>query len=663
MSVSGASRPGASRPGAARAALLAAACASAVVPSLVAVASAGPAQAASVVTVSSLSSSGAGTLRAAITAANGAPAGTATTIKFSVHGTITLASALPAIRSRVTIDGTSAPTYASGGAPVVAVDCNGSAGLRFAAGSARSRLLALAVDDASGDGVTLNAGRITLNLNYIGLDLTGAAAGNHGDGVLVNPVSSRNRIGLNPSRDSGTVANVISGNTGDGIALNGSSGNTIAANRIGTNPAGTAAIRNGGNGISLTSRASNNEIGGTAFVDHATGKANNPTGSKGTVTPVFVVPPLGNLISGNGENGVWIATNSNGNSLNGNFVGTTANGNAALGNAGNGVWINGASGNSLTGCRFVNNPFVYYNVLSGNGRNGLRVTDSANTTVQGNFFGDGANNSTVVANHRDGVRVDGSSTGTQVGGVIPLGNVSAGNGWNGIEVANTASGFTTFNTFGGLFAFGGAAPNGRDGLLITSSGGGNLVRTNVMSGNVKNGIELGGNASGVTVDPNFAGLNTKGSAVLPNGGDGLRIDGTAHRNVIGGTLRSVIPQDTFSGNAGYGIAITKNAYANQVLLSYVGTDPKGTTAMANRKGGILIGGSASRNIIGVLTVRPPANLISGNTGNGVTLRAGTHLNLVVNNFIGLNRLARSLPNTGSAVVNNGTGNVIHGNRT
>jgi parallel beta-helix repeat protein len=664
MSVSGASRPGASRPRAARAALLAAACASAaVVPSLVAVAAAGPAQAAPVVTVSSLSSSGAGTLRAAINAANGAPAGTGTTIKFSVHGTITLASALPGITSRVTIDGTSAPTYASGGAPVVAIDCNGRAGLRFAAGSARSQLLAVAVDDASGDGVTLNAGRITLNLNYIGLDLTGAAAGNHGDGVLVNRVSSSNLIGLNPSRDSGVVANVISGNTGDGIALNGSSGNTIAANRIGTSPAGTARIRNGGNGISLTSRASDNEIGGTVFVDHATGKANNPTGSKGTVTPVFVVPPLGNLISGNGGNGVWIATNANRNSLNGNFVGTTASGNAALGNALNGVWIDGASGNSLTGCRFVNNPFVYYNVLSGNGRNGLRVTDSANTTVQGNFFGTGANNSTVVANRRDGVRVDGSSVNTQVGGVIPLGNVSAGNGRNGIEVAGTASGFTTFNTFGGLFAFGGAAPNGRDGLLITSTGGGNLVRTNVMSGNTRNGIEIGGNASGVTVVPNIAGLNTSGGATLPNGGDGLRIDGTAHGNTIGGTLRSVIPQNTFSGNAGYGIAITRHAHANKVILSYIGTSLLGTTAMGNQKGGILIGGSATRNQIGALDLRPFANLISGNTGNGVTLRSGTRANLVLNNYIGLNRFARSLPNSGSPVVNNGTANIIRGNRT
>ena len=91
--------------------------------------------------------------------------------------------------------------------------------------------------------------------------------------------------------------------------------------------------------------------------------------------------------------------------------------------------------------------------------------------------------------------MDGSSRNTQVGGVIPLGNVSAGNGQNGIEVTGTVSGFTTFNTFGGLLAFKGAAPNGNDGLLITSTGGSNLARTNVFSGNRNNGIELAGNAS------------------------------------------------------------------------------------------------------------------------------------------------------------------------
>ena len=610
--------------------------------------------------VTSLADHGPGSLRAAIDSANGTPPGGSTLISFGINGTIPLAGPLPAIARNVAINATSAPTHVSGGPPVVALDFNGHPGLLFAVGSGGSQLLGVAVDDASGDGVTLDAGSVTLNDNYIGLNLAGAAAGNGGNGVYVSAASAGNFIGLNGSRAPGVVANVISGNRGSGIVLAGSSANTVVANRIGTNAAGTSAIANRGNGIWITQRSRGNEIGGTAFVDTVTGKANNPTGSKGTVTPVFVVPPLGNLISGNGGNGVMIDTGSPDNTLNGNFIGTTASGDGALGNAGNGVWIDRAPGNSLVGCKFVNNPFVYYNVISGNRQNGLRVTSSDNVTVQGNFFGAGANNTTIVKNRLDGILVDGSSVNTQVGGVIPLGNVSAGNGRNGIEVTGRVRGFVTFNTFGGLLAFNGAAPNGNDGLLITSTGGNNLVRTNVFSGNTRNGIELAGNASGVTVDPNIVGLNTKGNGVLPNGGDGLLIDGTAHGNIIGGTLRSVIPQNTFSGNQGYGVAITGRAHDNRVFDSFVGTQLLGVKALGNEKGGVLIAGHAYGNLIGLRT-HTPANLISGNAGIGVTLSGGTLGNSVINNYIGLDRFGRYLPNSGRPIVNTGRHNTIRGN--
>ena len=606
--------------------------------------------------------SGPGSLRAAITLANTGAPGRPARIAFATRGVIRLASALPVISQRVIIDGTTAPGYFLARRPVVEIDCRGQGGLVFAGASAGSALLGLAVDDASGNGVTLYAGAITLNRDYIGLDLTGAADGNGGAGVYASPTSQGNWIGLNRSAYPGVVGNVISGNAGSGIMLSGSSHNTIVANRIGTNPAGTRSIGNGGDGLTLTEAASANEIGGTAYTNPSTGQANNPTGSKGTVPPVFVVPPLGNLVSGNAGNGVLIEAGSRGNMLNGNFIGTTASGNAGLGNGRNGVWIYRAPGNSLTGCKFVNNPFVYYNVISGNDEDGLRVTSSDNVTVQGNFFGTGANNTTVLGNRLDGIGVDGSSRNTQVGGVIPLGNVSAGNGQNGIEVAGTVSGFTTFNTFGGLLAFKGAAPNGNDGLLITSTGGSNLARTNVFSGNRNNGIELAGNASGVTVDPDIVGLNTKGNGVLPNGGDGLLIGGTAHGNVIGGTLRSVIPQDTFSGNTGWGVVITGRAYQNQVFTSDIGTNVLGTQALANHRGGVLVTGLATRNLIGDARLRP-ANLISGNTGTGVTLTPGTNHNWVIKNYIGLDRFGRPLPNSGRPILNLGYHNIILSNWT
>ncbi|MGA8575207.1 MAG: hypothetical protein WB609_05875 [Candidatus Cybelea sp.] len=604
-----------------------------------------------VVIVSTTKDSGAGSLRAAITQVNAGHAAHAV-VTFSVRGVIRLASDLPEVARPLTIDGTSAPGYAT--RPVVEIDANGHAGMTFADGSAGSKLLGLAIANARGNGVTLDAGSITVNLNYVGLNLGGAPYGNAGDGIYLSAGSSSNTIGENKSGASGTVANVVSGNAGNGVSLHGSSDNVIAANRIGTSANGKFAIPNGKNGIWITAASSGNEIGGTRFVDTATGQANNPTGDKGTVTPVFVVPPDGNLVSGNGANGIVIDAGSQKNVLNGNFVGTSENGDAAIANAGDGVRIVDSAGNALIGCKFVNNPFVYYNVLSGNRGNGVRITNSDDAVVQGNFFGIGANNTNIVANNRDGILIDGSSSNPQVGGVIPLGNVSAGNVRNGIEVAGSVSGFITFNTFGGLLAFKGAAPNGNDGVLITATGGNQTVRTNVLSGNMNNGLEIGGDASGVTVGPNIMGLNTKGSGLLPNGNDGLLIDGNAHDNAIGDYYHSVIPQNTFSGNLGYGLAILDGAHDNKVFNSYVGVDVLARFALSNYLGGIYVGAYAVHNRIGGVTTdqnQPKKNIISGNVGNGVTLGPGSSYTAVIGNWIGLDRAGnKRLPNSRRPIV-------------
>ena len=81
-----------------------------------------------------------------------------------------------------------------------------------------------------------------------------------------------------------------------------------------------------------------------------------------------------------------------GNQLSGNFIGTAASGDSALGNRGDGVAIVNADGNLLIGTTSEQNPFVYYNVVSGNFGNGLRVTNSDHIVVHANFFGIGANN-------------------------------------------------------------------------------------------------------------------------------------------------------------------------------------------------------------------------------------------------------------------------------
>ena len=110
------------------------------------------------------------------------------------------------------------------------------------------------------------------------------------------------------------------------------------------------------------------------------------------------------------------------------------------------------------------------------------------------------------------------------------------------------------------------------------------------------------------------------------------------------------------------MAITGSAHNNQVFSSFIGTEILGLSALGNHKGGVLLGGNAYANAIGAVSLTP-ANLISGNDGIGVLLRAGTTRNLVINNYIGLDRRGRRLPNTGRPIVNDGSRNTIRGNRT
>jgi trimeric autotransporter adhesin len=428
------------------------------------------------------------------------------------------------------------------------------------------------------------------------------------------------------------LSNVIASNSGNGINISNSKGNVISMNYVGIDPAGICPdFGNGMNGILITGGSSGNLIGG-----QATG-INNPTGSKNPANAVFQIPPQGNLISGNLANGVLINAASTGNLLSGNFIGTDLTGAYAVGNGKDGVAITNANSNSLIGCTLYQNPFVFYNVIAGNAGNGLSVNSSNNVTVQANFLGIGADNATTIANGANGLLVGGTSQNTQVGGVIPLGNVISGNTLNGILVRDTASGFISFNTFNGIAAFQTfASPNGLDGTLVTSTGGNNTIRTCIVSGNNGNGIEIGGNASGVQITDTSAGTNTAISAAIPNLGSGIVLRGEAHNNSIGGFQPSVEPTVFASGNKKYGIAVMDRAYNNTIFHSMIGlgTSISGNFPwIPNLSGGILLGMGTSGTTIG--GAGPLQNLIQRNNDAGLSIYNSTK-NTVLNNNVQFN---------------------------
>ena len=246
-----------------------------------------------VFTVSNLNDAGAGSLRQALIGADADT--TPSVVDFSVAGTITLTSgALPDITHSVYIDGRTAPGFA-GQAPVVEVDNNGFGGLQFGIGSDGSALRSLAIVRSGSDGVTLIGGKILIAGDYIGVGLDGTTAlPNLGNGLVISETSAGNAIGAPSTVASGSVlsvaSNVISGNFGNGLVVDGGSGNAIMANYIGTTAGGLGRLGNGGNGIVLTGGASGNLIGGTIpFVNQAD------------------ATPQGNLVSSNAGAGVYLA--------------------------------------------------------------------------------------------------------------------------------------------------------------------------------------------------------------------------------------------------------------------------------------------------------------------------------------------------------------------
>lgn len=483
-----------------------------------------------------------------------------------------------------------------------------------------------------------------VDLNYTGVDpTTNVASSNsvYGNQVVGIVINDGNSFSYQATVNSAfQLSNVISGNGGNGIGLYEASRNQIAMNSIGTDLTGTIDLGNGQNGILVTSKSIDNLIGGEAVA------GNDPTSG------IFVRPPQGNLISGNAANGVLINGKSTFNQLSGNFIGTDASGNVALGNDLDGVAIVSANNNSLIGCTQVEDPFIYYNVISGNGGHGLRVTNSNNTTIQANFFGMGANNDTAVGNAGNGVIIEGKSIRTTMGGPIPLGNVVAANELNGIVVADKASDFISFNSFVGLAAFSDNTTfgNGLDGMLITSKGSLIQIRTNVISSNGDDGIEVSGRAKGVQIFQNIIGLNTSGETAMGNAGNGVEVSGKARDIIIGGPTDSfsIIPQNVISANSGNGVALLERSRNIEINASFIGTDIHGESASGNLLAGVHVGEKSKDNRIG--SSNPDlATVISANGGSGIELENTTG-NTVIGTFIGTDRFGiLPLGNSGHGV--------------
>ncbi len=250
------------------------------------------------------------------------------------------------------------------------------------------------------DGLYLINSPATDNLvegNLIGTNAAGTAKVGNNVGVLVG--SAGNTIGGSAAG----AGNLISGNLFDGVEVY-VAGNLFAGNRMGTDAAGVLPLGNNGAGISISS--GDNTIGGT-------------------------VPGAGNLISGNAVCGIYIAlATAMGNLIEGNLIGIDVTGTNVLENIGHGIIVvSNASANTIGGT-----VAGARNLISGNAGSGIDIDGAPGNTVVGNDIGTSPNGLGDLGNLGHGVQII-NATGNTIGGTTAAArNVISGNDDGGVLI-------------------------------------------------------------------------------------------------------------------------------------------------------------------------------------------------------------------------------------
>ncbi len=394
------------------------------------------------------------------------------------------------------------------------------------------------------------------------------------DGSLAGSTTSGLSIFSGNSTVSGLVINRF---TDHGISLQGSGGNVIEGNFIGTDVAGTIGLGNGLYGVFIAA-ADNNTIGGTT------------AGAR-------------NLISGNNERGIWIWNSSN-NTISGNYIGTDSTGTMALGNVEHGIVIGTGSQFNIIGGTTEGER----NIISGNGNTGIAMWNpgTSNNTISGNYIGTDVTGTVALGGQSwAGVFiVDEASFNTIGGTTVEERNIISGNNGAGITISD--SGTTANIVIGNYIGTDATGTNsiGNDGIgVLIFDASNNIIggtmdgARNIISANLERGVRIeGNNAQGNLMLGNYIGTDVTGMVAFPNLFGGIAIRNGASNNIIGGTETGA--RNVISGNNDFGLIIGDETHSNIVQGNYIGTDATGSGALGNQESGVVIFGDATNNLIG-----------------------------------------------------------------
>jgi hypothetical protein len=377
----------------------------------------------------------------------------------------------------------------------------------------------------------------------------------------------------------------------------------------------------------------------------------------------------GLVINRFGGAGIHVQAPGGTNFIQGNFIGTDSTGTLNQGNGqsatrSGGIWIEGSSGNCIGGTDPTNR-----NLISGNGGSGVYILNCAGNIVQGNLIGTSISGTAALGNSTNGISLY-SASGNLLGGTSTgARNVISGNGSSGVILYGSGStgnliqgNYIGTDTNGTL-----AIPNGIDGVTVNGSsaniiGGAAVGAGNLLSGNSQGGVALRGAGTDANlVQGNLIGTDASGRLALGNTFSGVTIS-LGNSNVIGGT--SAAARNIVSANKLSGVLITTNSVGNLVQGNHVGVDVTGTNALGNLADGVTID-SASSNTVGG-TTSGARNVISGNTKYGIQIfRAAATANVIQGNYVGPNATGKAaLANKWSGVlIFQSSGNTVGGTQS
>ncbi len=444
-------------------------------------------------------------------------------------------------------------------------------------------------NNSQGIEITALGANTVVRGNYIGTDGTGTLArGNSADGLWVGAG------GVIIGGSNAGEGNLISGNAGDGIELNGLSAtnNLILGNIIGANPAGNAGLANA-SGVLITTSSRSNIVGG-------------------------VTAGAANLIAFNTGDGIGVAAanaNTN-NTFRGNSI--FSNGNLGIDLGASGILANDAGDADLGANQSQNFPVLTAatNTISGTVIVGT-LNSRPDTTYTIDFY------ASILPNPL------GSGEGQTYLGATTLNTDGTGNGsftasFPVVALAGRYISATATDNFGNTSEFAtntvvvATLPGSTFTVVNTNDSGPGSLRQAIIGVNavatVGDRIEFAITNLGTTISP---------ASALPVIADPVTIDGYTQPGAVANTsplaFNGVVPVRLAGTSAGSG--------ANGLVLAGGNSTVRGLTITGFNSDGIEISGFGGNVVAGCVIGLDAAGADQGNTANGVFI-SGSSNNIV-----------------------------------